>query len=87
MGVAAWLKMRRGLAEDIARAPGLRWKIWTENAETGRAGGIYVFNDQASAEAYCRMHGRGSASSAFDIHAEIFDMNETLGKITRAPQG
>ena len=29
----------RGLAEDIAGTPGLKWKIWTESQTTGRAGG------------------------------------------------
>ncbi len=29
-----------GLAEDIAATAGLRWKIWTQNRETGEGGGI-----------------------------------------------
>ena len=42
----------KGLAESIAQEPGLIWKIWTENAATHEAGGIYLFTDRASAEAY-----------------------------------
>jgi hypothetical protein len=30
----------RGLAESIAREPGLLWKIWTEDKAAGRAGGV-----------------------------------------------
>jgi hypothetical protein len=37
----------RGLAEDIAGTPGLKWKSWTENQTTGRAGGIYLFDGRA----------------------------------------
>lgn len=34
------------LAESIAGEPGLVWKIWTESADTGEAGGIYLFEDR-----------------------------------------
>jgi hypothetical protein len=44
------------LALSIARAPGLLWKIWVENAETREAGGIYLFTDRKSAEAYLAVH-------------------------------
>lgn len=40
----------KGLAEDIATEDGLLWKIWTENAETREAGGIYLFADEANAQ-------------------------------------
>ena len=40
------------LAGIIGRSPGLRWKIWTENPEEGLGGGIYLFEDDASALAY-----------------------------------
>ena len=46
----------KGLAESIAQEPGLIWKIWTENPATAEAGGIYLFADRASAEAYLAMH-------------------------------
>ena len=78
----------RELAEDIARAPGLRWKIWTENPETGRAGGIYLFDDAASADAYLRMHTeRLTRFGITGIHAEAFDVNEALTRIDRGPVG
>ena len=37
------------MAELIATAHGLRWKVWTENSETREGGGIYLFDDDASA--------------------------------------
>ena len=44
------------LATSIAQEPGLLWKIWTENRDTGEAGGIYLFADRADAERYLEMH-------------------------------
>ena len=46
----------KGLAESIAHEPGLLWKIWTEDEANGEAGGIYLFVDRASADAYLHMH-------------------------------
>ena len=40
----------RDLAQSIAQEPGLLWKIWTESQTTGEAGGVYLFDDRASAE-------------------------------------
>jgi hypothetical protein len=54
----------RELAELIAAAPGLRWKVWTENSETGEGGGIYLFDDDATAAAYVAEHRRACRASA-----------------------
>ena len=40
------------LAEDFAALHGLIWKIWMINEEEGEAGGIYLFEDEASVKAY-----------------------------------
>ncbi len=75
-----------GLARDIAVTPGLRWKIWTENSATGEAGGIYLFDDAASAAAYAEMHTRRLQSFGIaGIRAKTFDVNEGLTAITRGP--
>lgn len=76
------------LAESIAREPGLSWKIWTENAETGEAGGIYLFADRASAEAYLAMHrARLAGFGVPQVNAKLFDVNAELSAIDRAPLG
>jgi Putative mono-oxygenase ydhR len=69
----------RGLAGDIAGEPGLIWKIWLENRETGHAGGIYLFDRAAAAERYREKHERrlaamgltGVTASAFSINTEL----------------
>ena len=75
-----------GLAADIAAEPGLVWKIWTEHAETVRAGGIYVFDNRPAATAYAEKHAaRLAAFGVTGIVTHIFDINGDLSAITRAP--
>ncbi|WP_237214652.1 monooxygenase [Falsiroseomonas oryziterrae] len=74
------------LAEDIAGQSGLLWKIWTESPEKGRAGGVYLFESRAAAEAYHAMHAkRLAARGVTAIEATYRSINETLSRIDRAP--
>jgi hypothetical protein len=74
------------LAQSIAQEPGLLWKLWTENLATGEAGGIYLFSDQLSAEAYLTMHiARLKSFGILQVNAKIFAVNEGLSRIDRAP--
>lgn len=78
----------RELAETIARTPGLIWKIWTENEAAGEAGGIYLFEDEASLAAYLEEHtARLREFGIADINAKIFDVNEGLTGMTRGAIG
>lgn len=75
-----------GLAHDIAGEPGLLWKIWTENAAAGMAGGIYLFATEETAAAYAQKHTERLAGFGITgIRALSFTVNEGLSKITRAP--
>lgn len=40
------------LAETFANVDGLRWKIWILNEAKNEAGGLYLFDSEASLEAY-----------------------------------
>ena len=81
--MAAQLK---DLAESITNEPGFIWKIWTENATDSEAGGIYLFEDEASAQAYITMHTeRLNGFGITGIRAKIFDINPALSQITRSP--
>lgn len=74
------------LARSIADEPGLIWKIWTENPATQEAGGIYLFEDKAQAEAYLAMHSaRLKAFGIPVVNAKIFSVNQELSVIDRAP--
>ena len=74
------------LAQSIAQEPGLIWKLWTENRSAGEAGGIYLFADQPSAEAYLAMHSRRLKEFGIpQVNAKLFAVNEALSLIDRAP--
>lgn len=74
------------LAADIAAEPGLAWKIWTENAVEGRAGGIYAFENAEARERYLEKHlARLDAFGVTGIRAQRFDVNVPLSAATRAP--
>lgn len=76
----------RGLAESIANEPGLIWKLWTENQATGEAGGVYLFTDMPSAQAYLAMHTQRLLSFGVPVvNGKVFQVNETLSQIDRAP--
>lgn len=76
----------RPLAEDIAGEEQLRWKIWTEDADGRQAGGIYLFDDRAAAQAYLDKHSqRLQAAGIRNIRSRIFAVNQALSLIDRAP--
>lgn len=71
------------LAAEISAEPGFRSKIWTEDPERGVAGGVYVFDDAASAEAYVAKHTTRLAGFGItDIDARIIGVNEGLSALT-----
>lgn len=76
-----------GLAQDIAAEPGLVWKIWTEDADAGRAGGIYLFETADAARAYADKHlARLTDIGITGVVAHHFAINDKLSAITRFPQ-
>lgn len=75
-----------GLAESINQEPGFIWKIWTENKYEKVAGGIYLFEDEASANAYLTMHtARLKEIGIKEVRGYIFDTNLPLSSINKAP--
>lgn len=74
------------LAESINRESGLVWKIWTENETTQQAGGIYLFENKESALGYLEMHtARLQKMGISEVQGKVFDINETLSFINKAP--
>jgi hypothetical protein len=75
----------RGLAGDIVSEPGLIWKIWLEDRETGHAGGIYLFEGIAAAERYREKHERRlTAMGHAGVTAKAFAVNTELSVLTLA---
>lgn len=72
------------LAQSINQEPGFIWKIWTENANTKEGGGIYLFENEETAQAYLEMHSaRLKAFGVNEVVGKIFDVNVPLSKINK----
>ena len=76
------------LADKFANVPGLKWKIWILNAENSEAGGIYMFDSQASLDDYLA----GPLAEAVTSHPALsnfsikqFDIMGNITKVTRGP--
>jgi hypothetical protein len=78
------------LAGDIAKVDGLRWKVWSLNEVEREFGGIYLFDDEASANAYLAgpiVAQLGQHPALSDITAKQFDVLDGPSAVTRAPVG
>lgn len=74
------------LAQSINQEPGFIWKIWTENRQAQEAGGIYLFEDEATASAYLKKHTERLRGFGIDkVVGHIFDVNEPLTRINHGP--
>ena len=78
------------LAGDFAQVPGLQWKVWLMNEPEGEAGGIYVFDDQASLDTYLEGELAGAVMAhpaLFNFEAKQFDVMDAPTAVTRGPIG
>ena len=76
------------VAQSIADVKGLIWKVWLMNEAEKSAGGIYLFEDDASVKAYLKgeiVAGIMSHPALSDIEAKVFDILPEHTKITRGP--
>ncbi|MGF1736418.1 monooxygenase [Photobacterium satsumensis] len=75
-----------GLAESINQEAGLIWKIWTENELQKLGGGLYLFEDEHSAQSYLEMHAaRLKKMGVLEVRGIIFDVNQPLTSINHGP--
>jgi hypothetical protein len=76
------------LAEPIAKVPGLRWKIWSLNEATSEFGGIYLFDDADSVQAFLEgpiVAEVGKHPAVSDINVKQFGVIDEFSAITRGP--
>jgi len=86
--VKDYTTMAAPLADPIAKTPGLEWKVWLFNEQNHEAGGMYLFRDEASVNAYLNgdiVAGLKKQPTIKDISAKIFDVDENLTHKTRGP--
>ncbi len=76
------------LAGQFAALAGLRWKIWIMNEKDREAGGIYMFENEASVKAYLEGPLAATVTShpaLSDFSVKQFDVMEDVTKTTRGP--
>jgi len=75
-------------AQPIASVKGLQWKIWAVNETEKSAAGIYLFKDDASAQAYLKgeiMMGIKSNPAVSNVEIKVFQVLPEPTRITRGP--
>jgi hypothetical protein len=75
-------------AQPIADTPGLRWKIWLMNEADREGGGIYLFDDEASVQAFLAgplITGMRANPVVSNISMKVFDVTEKHTAITHGP--
>ncbi len=76
------------LADDFAALDGLIWKIWMIDEEKSEAGGIYLFEDEASVQAYLEgplAAGVLNHPALSEFSAKQFDVMDGVTGVTRGP--
>lgn len=76
------------LASEFAAVPGLRWKIWLMNETESESGGIMLFDDDSSLQAFLEGPLAAQVTShpaLSDFSVKQFDMMEDETAITRGP--
>ena len=76
------------LAQPVADAPGLRWKVWLLNEGEQEGGGIYLFDDEASMAAYLSgpiVGGLKSNPAVSGLSLKAYGVAEEYSLVTRAP--
>ena len=74
-------------AEEMAKLPGLIWKLWTSKAESNSAAGFYLFATRSDAEhraEFCKKKFP-KIPGLTNVTAEFFDVMEDLTRVTRGP--
>lgn len=78
------------LAEDVSHVPGLQWKIWILNEAESEAGGIHLFEDEATCNNYLAsslVETITSHPALSDFDVKQFDVMDEQTATTRGPVG
>jgi len=70
------------LAESLNREEGFISKIWIENPDTGKVGGIHLFDNLENAQNFAKKHGERLISiGASNLDIQYYNVNQPLSKI------
>ena len=85
---AEYHKMAASVSEAFLDVAGLKWKIWLLNPVTQEAGAIYLFDSQASLDAYVNgpLVARLRALTAIrNVSMKQFEVMSEVTVLTRGP--
>ena len=88
MPVADYQNIAESIAHAFIDVPGLRWKIWLLNPAAQEAGGIYLFDSQASLDAYLNgpLVAQLRALTAIrNVSMKQFEVMPAVSALTRGP--
>ena len=83
-----FLAKSREAATVIASAEGLVWKIWILQQEELEMGGMYLFANRETAEAYLNhpvTQAVRSNPAVVSTESQLWDVESSLSALTRAP--
>ncbi len=88
VSTAEYEEIAASLAGEFSQLPGLVWKIWLMDEAENEAGGIYLFKDESSMQAY--LSGPLAAAvmahpALSDITARPYAVMDDLTAVTRGP--
>ena len=78
----------REVATTIASVEGLIWKIWLLQQQKSELGGMYLFADRQTAEAYLThpvIQAMCSNPAVVSTQSELWEIESSLSALTRAP--
>jgi len=75
-------------ASIISSVEGLIWKIWLSQEEEFEIGGIYLFANRETAEAYLKtpvIQAVCRNPAVVSTHSQLWEVENSLSALTRAP--
>jgi hypothetical protein len=77
------------VAQELTKLPGLRWKIWIWDKPSNTRGGIYLFDDLASAKSFGddQLAGIFAALGATNVSIRYFEIDLEPSLANAAPLG
>jgi hypothetical protein len=84
------LAKSREAAVTIASVKGLIWKVWLVQEEELEMGGMYLFANRETAEAYLNhrvIQAVRSNPAVVSTQSQLWDVESSLSALTRAPLG
>ncbi|MEK4760099.1 YdhR family protein [Viridibacillus sp. FSL E2-0187] len=74
-------------AKKLVELPGLKWKVWTVDEESGEGSGLYLYATRRDAEIRAKkaIPHLTSMNGVSNVTTQIFEILEEHSEITRAP--